>query len=144
MEEILEEQLLIRGRAFYRWESSRRPQEKLLQAACCAALVCMNWIDSYSRVDKSVTAGSCRINRLLFADDLVLLASSQQCLRHALDRFSAACDRAGTKINIKYTEVLCLSTNPRQCMLQASGNTLQQVEKFKHLGVVVASDRIWS
>jgi len=46
----------------------------------------MNWIDSY-RVDEGVTAGSCRINRLLFADDLVLLASSQQSLQHALDRF---------------------------------------------------------
>jgi len=104
----------------------------------------MNWIDSYSRVDEGVTAGSCRINQLHFADDLVLLASSQQCLQHALDRFSAACDRAGMKINTKYTEVLCLSTKPRQCMLQVSGNTLQEVEKFKHLWVVVASDRIWS
>jgi len=38
----------------------------------------MNWIDSHSRVDKGVTVGSCQINRLLFADDLVLLAYSQQ------------------------------------------------------------------
>jgi len=29
-------------------------------------------------------------------------------------------------------------------MLQARGNTLQQVEKFKHLGVVFASDGRWS
>ena len=68
----------------------------------------MNWIDSYSRVDEGVTSVSCRINHLLFADDLVLLASSQQCLQHALDRFSAACDRAGRKIYTKYTEVLSL------------------------------------
>ena len=46
--------------------------------------------------------------------------------------------------NIENTEVLCLSTNPRQCMLQVSGNTLQEVEKFKHLGVVFASDGRWS
>jgi len=38
----------------------------------------MNWIDSHSRVDEDVTGGSCRINRLLFADNLVLLTSSQQ------------------------------------------------------------------
>jgi len=56
--------------------------------------------------------------------------------QHALDRFSAACDRARMKISTKHTEVLCLLTNPRQCMLQVSDNTLQQLKKFKYLGVV--------
>jgi len=50
----------------------------------------MNWIDSHRRVDKGVVVGSCRINCLLFADDLVLFASSEQGLQHALNRFSAA------------------------------------------------------
>jgi len=80
----------------------------------------MNWIDSHSRVEEGVTFVSCRSNRLLFADDLVLLVSFQQGLQHMLDRFSAACDQAGMKIN-KNTEVLCLCTNQRQCMLQMSG-----------------------
>jgi len=60
----------------------------------------MNWIGSHSRIDEGVTAESCRINRL------VLLASSQQSLQPTLDRFSAAWDRAGMKINTFYTEVL--------------------------------------
>jgi len=38
----------------------------------------MNWIESHSRINESVTVGSCRANRLLFVDDLLLLASSQQ------------------------------------------------------------------
>jgi len=49
------------------------------------SLYYMNWIESHSRVNEGVTVGSCRINRLLFADDLVLLASS--------DHFSA-CTRS--------------------------------------------------
>jgi len=49
----------------------------------------------------------CRIDPLLFADDLGLLASLQQSLQHALDRFLAACDRKGMKINTENTEVLC-------------------------------------
>ena len=57
----------------------------------------MNWIDSHSRVDEGVTVESCRTNRLLYADELVLLISSQQSLQHTLDRFSATCDRAGNK-----------------------------------------------
>ena len=125
------------SRAAGKAESVRRP-------VSCAGGVYMNWIDSHSRVDEGVTVGSYRINRLLVADDLVLLASFEQSLQHALDRFSAACDRAGMKINTKNTEVLHLSTNLRHCMLQLSGNTLQQVEKFKHLGVVFASNGRWS
>ena len=38
----------------------------------------LNWIDSRSRVEEGVTVGSCKINRLLFLDDLVFLASSQK------------------------------------------------------------------
>ena len=100
----------------------------------------MNWMDKHSGVEEGVTVVSCWIKGLLFADDLVLLASSQQSLQHPLDRFSAACNCAGIKISTKYTEVLCLSTNQRRCMLQVSGNTLQQLEIFKYLGVVFTSD----
>jgi len=35
----------------------------------------MNWIDSHRRVDEGVTVGNCRVNRFLFADELVLHAS---------------------------------------------------------------------
>jgi len=37
-----------------------------------------------------------------------------------------------------------VSTNPMQCVLQVSGNALQQEEKFKYIGVVFTSDRRWS
>ena len=53
-------------------------------------------------------------------------------LQHALDRFSAAWEKYRGRL-------LCLSSNPMQCMRQVSGNTLQQVEKFKYLGVVFTS-----
>jgi len=38
-------------------------------------IVCMNWIGSNNQVNEGVTVRSCRINGLLFADDLVSLAS---------------------------------------------------------------------
>ena len=61
-------------------------------------------------------------------------------LQHAFDQFSAACNQAGTKISSKRIEALCLLRRPRQCILQVSGNILQQVETFKYLGVVFTSD----
>ena len=45
----------------------------------------MNGIDRHSRVEEDVTVGSYRINRLLFADKLVLLASSEQGLPQTLE-----------------------------------------------------------
>jgi len=106
-------------------------------------LVYTNWIDSHSRVDKGVTVGSCWINRLLFADCLVLLASFQQssCTRSVF-----CCVRPSWNENqCQKNEVLLykpatVSTNPRQCFLQVSGNTLQQVETFKYLGVAFTCD----
>ena len=76
------------------------------------ALVYVNWTDSNRRFEKGVTVGNCRMDCLLFADDLVaysMRGSSQQGLQHAFDRFSAACDQEGTKISSKKIEVLCLS-----------------------------------
>ena len=67
--------------------------------------------------------------------------SSQEGFQHAFDRFYAACVQAGTKMSAKKIEVLCLLRRPRQCMVQVSGNTLQQVETFKYLGVVFTNVR---
>ena len=107
-------------------------------------LVYTNWIDTHSRVDEGVTVGSCWINRLLFADGLVLLASPQQssCTRSVF-----CCVRPSWNENQSpKNEVLLYKptkvyTNPRQCFLQVSGNTLQQVEKFNYLWLVFTCDR---
>ena len=44
------------------------------------------------------------------------------------------------KISMAKTEIMCLSRHPVQCSFQTNGVTLQQTEKFKHLGVTFSSD----
>ena len=78
----------------------------------------MNWMNKLSRTDECVTIGRCKISRLLFADGLVLLASSESGLELALNGFASACDIAGMKISTSKTEVLHLSRNLVQCSLQ--------------------------
>ena len=92
----------------------------------------MNWIDKCSQTSECVKIGSFKISRLLFADDLVLLADSESGLQHTLDSFAAACDTAGMKISTVKTEVLHISRNTAQCSLQVGGVQLKQVEKFKY------------
>ena len=103
-------------------------------------IVYMNWIDKCSQADECATIGNCKISRLLFADDLVLLSSTESGLQRALNSFADACNTAGMKISTAKTEVLHLSRNPDQCVLQVNGATLKQVEKFKYLGVAFTSD----
>jgi len=43
-------------------------------------------------------------------------------------------------MNTEKAEVLCLSEDPSQCMLQVSGNTIQQIENFRYHGMVFTRD----
>ena len=56
-----------------------------------------------------VKIGDCTVPRLLFADDLVLLGSTQNGLQQALDRFSDARSADVMKISTTKTETMCLS-----------------------------------
>ena len=51
-------------------------------------IVYMHWIDKCSQADKCATIGNCKISRLLFADDLVLLSSTESGLQRALNSFA--------------------------------------------------------
>ena len=103
-------------------------------------IVYMNWIDKCSPAAECITIGNCKISRLLFADDLVLLSSTEFGLQRAFNCVADACNTAGIKISTAETEVLHLSRNLDQCVFQVNGVTLKQVEKFKYLGVEFTSD----
>ena len=100
----------------------------------------INGVDKFNRADEPVTIERYKINRLLFADDLVLLASSESGLQHAVNGFASACDIAGMNISASKSEVLHLSRNSVQCSLQVGGLSQKLVEKFKYLGVAFTND----
>ncbi|CAM1154043.1 Uncharacterised protein r2_g766 [Pycnogonum litorale] len=101
----------------------------------------MNWIDVRNRDESGgVALGDCRVSRLLFVVDMVLLSSSEKGLQHARDRFDAECSDARMKISVAKTETLLLSRRPGQCILHVDGVPRKRVEKFEYLGVVFTSD----
>ena len=51
-------------------------------------IVYMNWIDKCSQADECATIGNSKISRLVFADDLVLLSSTESGLQRALNSFA--------------------------------------------------------
>ena len=87
---------------------------------------------------KGASVGSFRINRLLFADELVaryclhLLTGPLLC---TLDRFYATCERAGMKISTKKTGVLCHCRNPRHAVYTTSKRKYTAAGREVQLGL---------
>ncbi|TWW77636.1 R2 Retrovirus-related Pol polyprotein from type I retrotransposable element [Takifugu flavidus] len=81
-----------------------------------------------------------RIGSLLFADDVVLLASSACDLQLSLDRFAAAYEAAGMKISTSKSEAMVLNRKKVECLLRVKEEILPQVEEFKYLGVLFTSE----
>ncbi|KAI3376614.1 hypothetical protein L3Q82_017048, partial [Scortum barcoo] len=84
--------------------------------------------------------GNHRISSLLFADDVVLLASSSQDLQRVLERFAAECEVAGMRISTSKSEAMVLDRKRVACPLRVGGEVLPQVEEFKYLGVLFTSE----
>ena len=59
----------------------------------------MDRISRRSQGVEGVRFGDLRIGSLLFADDVVLLASSGRDLQLSLERFAAECEAAGMRIS---------------------------------------------
>ncbi|KAI3367309.1 hypothetical protein L3Q82_008355 [Scortum barcoo] len=89
---------------------------------------------------EGVRFGNHRISSLLFADDVVLLASSSQDLQRVLERFAAECEAAGMRISTSKSEAMVLDRKRVACPLRVGGEVLPQVEEFKYLGVLFTSE----
>ncbi|KAI3351455.1 hypothetical protein L3Q82_020309 [Scortum barcoo] len=97
-------------------------------------------ISRRSQGPEGVRFGNHRISSLLFADDVVLMASSGQDLQHVLERFAAECEAAGMRISTSKSEAMVLDRKRVACPLRVGGEVLPQVEEFKYLGVLFTSE----
>uniref|UniRef100_A0AAQ6INE0 ribonuclease H n=1 Tax=Anabas testudineus TaxID=64144 RepID=A0AAQ6INE0_ANATE len=81
----------------------------------------MDRISRRSQGSEGIRFGDHRISSLLFADDVVLLASSDRDLQQALGRFAAECERAGMRISASKSEAMVLNRKMVACTLQVGG-----------------------
>ncbi|KAK3516854.1 hypothetical protein QTP70_027075 [Hemibagrus guttatus] len=103
-------------------------------------IVFMDRISRRSQGLEGVRFGDHRISSLIFADDVVLLASSGLDLQHALGCFAAECEAAGMRVSTSKSEAMVLDRKKVACTLQVGGEVLPQVEEFKYLGVLFTSE----
>ena len=101
-------------------------------------VIFMDRISRHSRGGEGLQFGGLGILSLLFADDVVLMASSACDLKHSLDWFAAECEVVGMRISTSKSEAMVLSRKSMECLLQVGNVSLPQVKEFKYLGVFVS------
>ena len=86
--------------------------------------------------------GGRNLNNIRYADDMVLIADSEEKLHNLTTRLQEECTRMGLKINIGKTEVMGVSKRPEplQVNIPVEGTMLKQVTSFKYLGSLVDED----
>ena len=115
----------------------------LRQGCPLSPILFITFMDRISRRSQGVEGirfGGLRIASLLFADDVVLLASSGRDLQLSLDRFAAECEAAGMGISASKSEAMVLSRKRVECLLRVRGGVLPQVEEFKYLGILFTNE----
>ena len=103
-------------------------------------VIFMDRISRHSRGEESVRFGDLRIASLLFADDVVLLATSDRDLQHALGRFAAECEAVGMRVSTSKSEAMVLCRKTVECFLWVGSELLPQAKEFKYLGVLFTSE----
>ncbi|KAK0155407.1 LINE-1 retrotransposable element ORF2 protein [Merluccius polli] len=112
----------------------------LRQGCPLSPILFIIFMDRISRHVEGVRFGDLRIGSLLFADDVVLMASSDRDLQLSLDRFAAECEAVGMRISTSKSESMVLNRKRVECTLRVGDEILPQVEEFKYLGVLFTSE----
>ena len=81
------------------------------------------------------------INNTRFADDTVLLASTEEELHRLLDEINEFCNAYGMELNAKKTKVMVIEKQPgTKIVIKSNGVTLEQVKQYKYLGTLITED----
>jgi hypothetical protein len=84
--------------------------------------------------------GGQKISDLRYADDVVLIATSEEQLQQLVDRVATVSAAFGLRLNSKKTEVMVFARTPVQANVQHHGEPLKQVTDFTYLGCVFNSN----
>ena len=89
-----------------------------------------------------ITIDGINISNIRYADDSVLLATSENKLQELIDQVVFHSKNCGMEINTKKRECMAITKSQSipMCKITIDGITLNQVEKLKYLGSWITSD----
>ena len=100
--------------------------------------IIMDEIIKAVRVLRGYKMGDRNVNILCYADDAVLLAESEDDLQRLLHRFNCTAKSFNMTISASKTKCMTTSKTPLRCKLEVDGKIIQQVMKFKYLGISIS------
>ena len=106
------------------------------------------FVDKVAREARREFVGAVKLSTgnvgvLLFADDMVLLAESEERLQSNLQALSVAMERWDLKVNWKKTKVMKVARERDSCEVEVGDQVIEQEEEMKYLGVLISSNGRW-
>ena len=91
-------------------------------------------IDNASKIPIRLDNSPDNINALMYADDLVILAESEDALQTYVNELSTFCDVWGLSINSKKTKCIVFNCGNRLCKanIYVKGNVIENVKRLKY------------
>jgi hypothetical protein len=91
---------------------------------------------------EGVKIGGHNCNNLRYADNTVLIASTEEDLQRMIDAVSRESIKMGLSLNVKKSECMSISKNksPSTCSVNINGESIKQVMHFNYLGSTITSD----
>ena len=77
------------------------------------------------------------MNKLLYADDLALVANDKQELQDTMEEWNGLFTKHGLKLNLENTEVLHIGTQMEELDIELEGKKLTQRDSFVYIGGAV-------
>ena len=89
-----------------------------------------------------VNENALQLNQLLFADDTVVVADSEEKLCQLVTEFGRVCTRRKLRVNVGKSKVMRCTINEggNRLDVRLDGEALEEVDQFKYLGSVIAAD----
>ena len=77
------------------------------------------------------------IGCLLYADDLIIMSTTQHGLQYSLDKLAQYCTKWKLQVNLSKSKLMCMSKSRKMPTIdgQIFGNRLEQVQSYPYLGV---------
>ena len=89
---------------------------------------------------REVVLSTGTVGLLMFADDMVMMAETEEALQHNVEAMNEALVRWDLKINWKKSKVMRVARRREECQVRIGDEQLEQVDTMRYLGVMISDD----
>ena len=89
---------------------------------------------------REVVLSTGTVGLLMFADDMVMMAETEEALQHNVEAMNEALVRWDLKVNWKKSKVMRVARKREECQVRMGDEQLEQVDSMKYLGVMISGD----